>query len=129
MVVVGCLFCSVVCFILHCGALKSAAEHISRHSAQLLCYRFFGLSNDPFSSDALRWGIRFVVLAALIIALDGLHQYFFRYDDYDRYLQEYDPFSSQEMEQAAHTWISALSGRVFTQFFRSFRRSLPGISS
>ncbi len=53
-------------------------------------------------------GDRFIVLAALIIALDGLHQYFFRYDDYARYLQEYDPFSSQEMEQAAHTWISAL---------------------
>lgn len=58
-----------------------------------------------------------MVAASLLITLDGIHQYFFRYADYARYLQENDPFWSQEMEQVAHTWIAALSGRVFTQFF------------
>ncbi len=112
--------CIVLLSCVFYSALWSVNPPLSTYHAIQLSYYAIGFllfRTIRFHQNALRWGIRFIVLAALIIALDGLHQYFFRYDDYARYLQEYDPFSSQEMEQAAHTWISALSGRVFTQFF------------
>lgn len=113
-----------VCFslfsFLFCSALWSVSAPMSVYTTIQFSYYVIGFlifRRLNFNSQTLRWGLRFVVIVSLLIALDGLHQYFFRYDEYARYLQEYNPFGSQEIEQVAHTWIASLSGRVFTQFF------------
>ncbi|GAK57532.1 probable bicarbonate transporter, ICT family protein [Candidatus Vecturithrix granuli] len=112
------------CFVLlgfsFCSVLWSVNVSLSTYQAIQLSYYAMGFllfRTIHLHPQTLRWGIRLVVMVSLLIALDGLHQYFFRYDEYARYLQEYDPFWSQEIEQVAHTWIASLSGRVFTQFF------------
>lgn len=102
------------------SALWSVSPPLSVYAAIQLSYYAMGFllfRRISLKPQTLCWAARLIVIVSLLIALDGLHQYVFRYDEYVRYLQEYDPFGSQEMEQIAHTWITSLSGRVFTQFF------------
>lgn len=102
------------------SALWSVNPSLSAYQALQFSYYAMGFllcRKLSLSSQTLRWSARLIVIVSLLIALDGLHQYFFRYNEYVRYLQEYDPFDSQEIEQVARTWITSLSGRVFTQFF------------
>ena len=125
---IGCFrdirICSPSCVSLlalfFCSVLWSVSAPLSMHEALQLSYYaiiFLLFRMVFFHHHTLRWGFRLVVAVSLLIALDGVHQYFFRYAEYANYLQEHNPFWSQEMEQVAHTWIAALSGRVFTQFF------------
>lgn len=105
---------------LFCSTLWSVSAPLSVYALMPCCYYgiiFLLFRCADFNERALRWGFRLIVVVSLLVAFDGVHQYIFRYDEYASYLQAHDPFGSQELEQAAHTWITALSGRVFTQFF------------
>lgn len=105
---------------LYCPVLWSMNTAQSVHGAiqatyYILLYTMF--RHCRFRDAELLWGIRILVLVALILSLDdGLHQLIYGYEDSIKYLEHNADLSLPVTQHVARDWFIALSGRVFSRF-------------
>lgn len=74
------------------------------------------LRTTRFKQTELVWGMRFLVLIAAILSLDGLRQLIYGYEEHVRYLQQQRDILLPSNQQLLQDWVNALSGRVFSRF-------------
>ena len=105
---------------LYCSVLWSMSPPQSVHGAiqvtyYILLYTIFRYHR--FRDADLVWGIRTLVLVALVLSLDdGLHQLLYGYEDSIQYLESMPDLPFLTTQQVARDWLIALSGRVFSRF-------------